>query len=124
MQIDSRGLPLRPSSERIKDFDEAIIRLDEEWAVYEASRCIHCPDPAPCQKACPAGNDISYGVWLIENGQFIEAAGVYRQTCADASARRNGCARGRACAAKRAASRSRPARWRRSPPIMNAANKV
>ncbi|MFH2040630.1 MAG: NAD(P)-dependent oxidoreductase [Chloroflexota bacterium] len=80
MKIESSGLPLRPAKERIKDFDEAILRLDEEWAVYEATRCIHCPDPAPCQKTCPAGNDISYAMWLIENGQFLEAAGVYRQT--------------------------------------------
>jgi len=80
MKIESRGLPLRPAAERVMDFDEAIIRLDEEWAQYEASRCIHCPDPAPCQKACPGGNDISYAMWLIEHGQFLEAANVYRQT--------------------------------------------
>ena len=80
MKIESRGLPLRPANERIRDFDEAIIRLDDEWAVYESTRCIHCPDPAPCQKACPAGNDISFAVWLIENGQFLEAASIYRQT--------------------------------------------
>ena len=58
MQLESRGLPLRPTNERNHDFDEAVIRLNEEWAVYESQRCIHCPDPAPCQKACPAGNDI------------------------------------------------------------------
>ncbi len=62
------------------DFDEAIIRLDEEWAKHEASRCIHCPDPAPCHKACPGKNDISFAVWLIENGQFLEAAAIYRKT--------------------------------------------
>ncbi|MBN2387562.1 MAG: NAD(P)-dependent oxidoreductase [Anaerolineales bacterium] len=80
MQIESRGLPVRPPEERVRDFDEAIIRLDEDWAVHEASRCLHCADPAPCQKACPAGNDISYAMWLIENGQFLEAASLYRQT--------------------------------------------
>jgi glutamate synthase (NADPH/NADH) small chain len=80
MKLQSRGLPLRPAEERIQDFDEAIIRIDEDWAMHEASRCIHCPDPAPCQKACPAGNDISYAVWLIENGLFLDAAQVYRQT--------------------------------------------
>jgi glutamate synthase (NADPH) small chain len=80
MALESRGLPLRPAGERLLDFDEVVIRLDEEWAMYEAQRCIHCPDPAPCQKACPAGNDISYTVWLIENGQFVQAAGIYRQT--------------------------------------------
>ncbi len=80
MRLDSHGLPLRPPEERVRDFDEAIIRLDEEWAKYEASRCIHCADPAPCQKACPAGNDISYALWLIENGEFLQAASVYRET--------------------------------------------
>lgn len=80
MQLESRGMPLRPAAERIKDFDEAIIRLDDAWAKLEASRCIHCPDPAPCQKACPAGNDISYAMWLIENSEYIHAASVYRQT--------------------------------------------
>lgn len=80
MAIESRGLPLRPARERLLDFDEVVIRLDEEWAMYEAERCIHCPDPAPCQKACPASNDISYAVWLIENGKFVQAASVYRQT--------------------------------------------
>src|SRR4030042_613741 len=80
MALESRGLPLRPAQERLNDFDEVVMRLDEDWAVYEAQRCIHCPDPAPCQKACPGGNDISYAVWLIEHGQFSEAAGIYRQT--------------------------------------------
>jgi ferredoxin len=80
MKIESLGLPLRPPQERVKDFDEAIIRLDEEWAMHEALRCIHCADPALCSKVCPAGNDISYAMWLIENGQFLEAASIYRQT--------------------------------------------
>jgi len=80
MALQSYGMPLRPATERTRDFDEAIIRLDDDWAVHEAKRCIHCPDPAPCQKACPAGNDISFAMWLIENGQFLEAARIYRQT--------------------------------------------
>ena len=80
MAIESFGLPLRPASERVMDFDEPITRLEEDWAMHEATRCIHCPDPAPCQKACPAGNDISYALWLIENGHLIDAATVFRQT--------------------------------------------
>jgi glutamate synthase (NADPH/NADH) small chain len=80
MAIPSKGIPVRPAAERVKDWDEAIIRVDEEWAMHEATRCIHCPDPAPCQKACPAQNDISYAMWLIEQGEFLQAAEVYRQT--------------------------------------------
>ncbi len=48
--------------------------------MLDASRCIHCPDPAPCVEACPAHNDIPSAMWLIEQGQFLEAAELYRQT--------------------------------------------
>jgi glutamate synthase (NADPH/NADH) small chain len=76
----SRGLPARPAAERIKDFEEVILRTDPEWAKFEAARCIHCPDPAPCYKACPAKNDVSYAMWLIEHGEFLQAAQLYRRT--------------------------------------------
>jgi glutamate synthase (NADPH/NADH) small chain len=46
----------------------------------EAARCVHCPDPAPCVEACPAHNDIPSAMWLIEQGEFLEAAKIYRQT--------------------------------------------
>ncbi len=48
--------------------------------MLEASRCIHCPEPAPCTLACPAHNDIPSAMWLIEQGQYVEAAQLYRQT--------------------------------------------
>lgn len=80
MRLKSRGLLMRPPAERVKDFNEAVLLEDEEWAKYEASRCIHCYDRAACQRACPAGNDISLAMWLIEQGKFLEAASVYRKT--------------------------------------------
>lgn len=79
MGLQSRGMLLRPAEERVKDFESALI-LDEEWAKYEASRCIHCYGFAACQRACPAGNDISRALWYIEQGQFLEAAHVFRKT--------------------------------------------
>lgn len=80
MALSSRGLPYRPVSERMDDFNEAMIEMEEGWARYEATRCIHCLDPAPCFKACPAKNDISFTMWLIEQGEFLQAADVYRET--------------------------------------------
>jgi glutamate synthase (NADPH) small chain len=80
MAKDSLGLPMRPAAERVHDFNEPISWVDYDWARHEASRCIHCPDPAPCHRACLAKNDISYAMWLIEHGRFGEAAEVYRQT--------------------------------------------
>lgn len=70
----------RDPMERICDFNDVVIALDAERAMLEASRCVHCPDPAACVTACPAHNDIPSAMWLIEQGQFLEAARLYRQT--------------------------------------------
>jgi glutamate synthase (NADPH) small chain len=75
-----RDLTLRPPEERIKDFEDVVISFDPERAMVEASRCIHCPDPAPCMVACPTHNDIPSAMWLIEQGRFLEAADIYHQT--------------------------------------------
>ena len=73
-------LSLRSPTERVCDFGDVVIPLDSDRAMLEASRCIHCPDPAPCMLACPCHNDIPSAIWLIEQGRYIEAAQLYRQT--------------------------------------------
>ncbi len=73
-------LDLRPPQERTRDFEDVVIEFDAERAMFEASRCIHCPDPAPCMLACPVHNDIPSAMWLIEQGLFVEAANLYHQT--------------------------------------------
>ncbi len=74
------GLKLRDPQERICDFNDIVIPLTPEEAQREAARCIHCPDPAPCMQACPVHNDIPSAMWLIEQGRFLEAAALYRET--------------------------------------------
>ncbi len=76
----SLDVSTRPVSERVCDFDDICIPWTDEEAIYEASRCVQCPDPAPCVLACPAHNDIPSAMWLIEQGEFLEAAKLYRQT--------------------------------------------
>ncbi len=78
--IPSLDVDRRPVFVRICDFNDVVIAMDAERAMLEASRCIHCPDPAPCMLACPVHNDIPSAMWLIEQGQFLEAARLYRQT--------------------------------------------
>ena len=39
---------LRQPTERVCDFGDVVVPLDSNRAMLEASRCIHCPDPAPC----------------------------------------------------------------------------
>jgi glutamate synthase (NADPH) small chain len=79
-RVPSLEVANRPISERVCDFQDVVIPMDAEQAMLEAARCVHCPDPAPCVEACPAHNDIPSAMWLIENGEFIEAARIYRQT--------------------------------------------
>jgi glutamate synthase (NADPH/NADH) small chain len=82
LEINRKEVAQRPSLEidyrhpqqRVCDFDEVSLPLTPEQAMYEASRCILCPDPAPCVRACPVGNDIPSAMWLISQGKFLEAA--------------------------------------------------
>jgi glutamate synthase (NADPH/NADH) small chain len=80
VRMPFHDLNLRSPEERVCDFDEVVISFDPERAMLEASRCIHCPDPAPCMLACPTHNDIPSAMWLIEQGKFVEAAALYHQT--------------------------------------------
>ena len=79
-RVPSLEVATRPISERVCDFHDVVIPMDAEQAMLEAARCVHCPDPAPCVEACPAHNDIPSAMWMIENGEFLEAARIYRQT--------------------------------------------
>ncbi len=77
--------PMQPvakqdASQRLEHFEEIYLNYEAEIACIEAGRCIQCPDPAPCQQACPLGNDIPTVLRLVENGQFIEAANTIRRT--------------------------------------------
>jgi glutamate synthase (NADPH/NADH) small chain len=78
--IPFEDIDVRNPQERICDFEDVVISFDAERAMVEASRCVHCPDPAMCVVACPVHNDIPSAMWLIEQGQFLEAAQLYRQT--------------------------------------------
>ena len=76
----SDGIDTRPVEDRVCDFEDVVIPMTSEQAMLEASRCVQCPDPAPCMLACPTHNDIPSAMWLIEQGRFLEAAQLYRQT--------------------------------------------
>jgi len=71
---------LRPVEERLRDFDETYLPLTADEAIQAAMRCIHCPEPAACVEACPVHNNIPLAMTLIEKGDFIGAAQVYRLT--------------------------------------------
>jgi glutamate synthase (NADPH/NADH) small chain len=64
---------------RIHNFDEVYLPFDEESAKAAAGRCMQCPAQA-CIKACPVHNDIPLALWHIENGEFADAARIFRMT--------------------------------------------
>ncbi len=79
-QTPSLEIQDRMPAQRVCDFEEVRIPFTPEQAMYEASRCIECPDPAACLRACPVNNDIPSAMWLISQGEFLKAAKVYRET--------------------------------------------
>jgi len=80
MKLPFVEVKARPPEVRARDFEPTFISMTPEEAMQAAERCIHCPDPAPCFEACPLHNDIPSAMWLIEQGDFIGAAEIYRQT--------------------------------------------
>ncbi|MGB2896576.1 MAG: NAD(P)-dependent oxidoreductase [Anaerolineales bacterium] len=80
MKLPYVEVKARSPEVRSRDFEPTFIAMTLEEAMQAAERCIHCPDPAPCFEACPLHNDIPSAMWLIEQGDFIGAAEIYRQT--------------------------------------------
>jgi glutamate synthase (NADPH/NADH) small chain len=80
MRLPLEEVTARPVEERIRDFEATFIELTPEQAMAAAERCIQCPDPSACVEACVVHNDIPRAMWLIEQGDFLGAAEVYRQT--------------------------------------------
>ena len=77
-------IPVQPVSKqdpkaRIQNWNEAFLGYNLETAMIEAERCIHCPT-APCQDACPTGNDIPAALILLEEGDVYGAAAKFRET--------------------------------------------
>ena len=79
LKIPYQPVPKQDAKERVKNWDEVYLGYDLPTAQLEATRCIQCP-AAPCQKACPLGNDIPGALLKLEEGDIPGAAEVFRQT--------------------------------------------
>src|SRR5437867_2539041 len=79
LQIPVQPVPKQKPAERVHNWDEAFLGYSLETAIIEAERCIHCPT-APCQDACPTGNNIPAALILLEEGDVFAAANKFRET--------------------------------------------
>ncbi len=79
LSIPRQPVPKQNPGDRINNFDETYLRMDMSAAIVEASRCIDCPS-APCIQACPVHNDIPGALKMLEDGDVMGAASIFRQT--------------------------------------------
>ena len=66
---------------RAANFDEVCLGYNEEEAMAEASRCLHCKN-ATCMGGCPVSIDIPGFIKKVEEGEFEEAAKIIARSSA------------------------------------------
>ena len=64
---------------RAQNFDEVALGYDEETAVAEAERCLHCKVPL-CRQGCPVGVDIPRFIDRIKVRDYAGAIAVIKET--------------------------------------------
>ena len=69
----------KPVSERIKNYQEFVLGLDDSQAKVQAARCMDCGTPF-CNNACPVNNIIPDFNDLVYRGDWRNAASVLHST--------------------------------------------
>src|ERR1700682_6741652 len=79
LQLPPQKIAKQDPNVRVLNWSEVDLPLSVDMAKAEAKRCIQCP-AAPCEVACPVGNDIPAALWKLEQGDALGAADVFHET--------------------------------------------
>lgn len=72
-KIPRQVMPERSVTSRINSFEEVNLGFQEEIALLEAQRCLHCRQPA-CVQGCPVGVKIPEFIDLLLKRDFVASA--------------------------------------------------
>ena len=78
LSLKKHEMPVQDPKVRAHNFDEVALGYDEETAVAEAERCLHCKVPQ-CRKGCPVGVNIPEFIAKIKTRDFDGAISKIKQ---------------------------------------------
>ena len=79
LQLKKHEMPVQDPKVRAHNFDEVALGYDEDTAVAEAERCLHCKVPQ-CRKGCPVSIDIPTFIAAIKERKFDEALKTIKES--------------------------------------------
>ncbi|MFW5999552.1 MAG: NADPH-dependent glutamate synthase [Halanaerobiaceae bacterium] len=72
-------MPEQDPKERVNNFQEVPLGYGEEEARREAERCLQCKHK-PCVNGCPVSVSIPQFISAIQEGEFLQAADIIKET--------------------------------------------
>ena len=79
ISLKKHEMPVQAPAVRAHNFTEVALGYDEETAVAEAARCLHCKVPQ-CRKGCPVAVDIPAFIGKIKERDFTGALLKIKET--------------------------------------------
>lgn len=79
ISLKKHEMPVQAPAVRAHNFTEVALGYDEETAVAEAARCLHCKAPQ-CRKGCPVAVDIPAFIGKIKERDFTGALLKIKET--------------------------------------------
>ena len=79
VSMKKHEMPTQDPKVRAHNFDEVALGYDEETALAEAARCLHCKVPQ-CRKGCPVSVDIPSFIALIKEKDYAGAVAKIKES--------------------------------------------